>query len=116
MNQGTTTAPIKPTLLKMANQEDCNKKITIADVELSLNELIPNCNWGDTISFTDQPKPFSQGAVRHLFIKTIEHMVEVMNIATGVAQIKGKYYVGQDEIDQASTIKNEGTTKFLPEV
>jgi len=43
-------------------------------------------------------------------------MVEVMNMATGVAQIKGKYYVGQDEIDPASTIKNEGTTKFLPEV
>jgi len=26
-NQGTTSAPIKPTLFKMANQEDCNNKI-----------------------------------------------------------------------------------------
>ena len=84
-------------------------------MEGALNRLLINCNWGESIEIANQPKPFTEDALRGLFKHSVKYLTEVMNIATGVAQIKGNATITSAEIEQAVTMKEEGIHKFLPD-
>jgi len=85
-------------------------------MEEALNKLLASCGWGDLIQITSQQKRFSEQSMRILFKISVKHATQVMNIAAGIAQIKGKEYVCQTEIEQAIIMKEDGVDNFIPEV